>query len=122
MGERRLIGEVIANNDGNATIQVYEATTGLRAGDTVMRTGQPMCVTLGPGILGNIFDGIQRPLETLKKMSAPFIKTGSDVPSLDTEKKWAVKMLVKAGDTVKRGDIFAVCGETVIERQVCLPL
>ncbi len=121
VGERRLIGEVIANNDGNATIQVYEATTGLCAGDTVMRTGQPMCVTLGPGILGNIFDGIQRPLETLRKMSAPYIKTGSDAASLDTEKLWAVRMLVKAGDTVKKGDIFAVCQETpVIEhRFVC---
>ncbi len=112
VGGKRLIGEVIANNDGNATVQVYEVTTGLKVGDNIIRTGQPLCVTLGPGILGNIFDGIQRPLKLLEKLSLPYIRTGSDVPPLDFEKEWDVKVTVKAGDTVSRGQIFATCMET----------
>jgi V/A-type H+-transporting ATPase subunit A len=112
VGGKRLIGEVIANNDGNATVQVYEVTTGLKVGDNIIRTGQPLCVTLGPGILGNIFDGIQRPLKLLEKLSLPYIRTGSDVPPLDFEKEWDVKVTVKVGDTVSRGQIFATCMET----------
>lgn len=114
VGERQLIGEVIANNDGNATIQVYEATTGLKVGDRLTRTGQPLSVTLGPGIIGNIFDGIQRPLTVLKNLSAPYIKTGSDISALEQEKLWDVSIGIKPGDELKPGDIFAVCTETPI--------
>lgn len=112
VGEKRLIGEVIANNDGNATVQVYEVTTGLKVGDSIIPTGQPLCVTLGPGIIGNIFDGIQRPLKLLEKLSAPYIKTGSDVSPLDFEREWDIKISVKVGDTIGLGQIFATCAET----------
>ena len=94
VGNKRLIGEVISNSRGEVTIQVYESTTGLKTGEPIVRTGKPMSVTLAPGIIGNIFDGIERPLKALESISSPYIETGCDVEKTDTEKKYNVKITV----------------------------
>lgn len=112
VGENRLVGEVIRIFDKLTTIQVYEETTGLKPGEPVFGTGQPMNVMLGPGILDNIYDGILRPLETIQRQTGAFIKKGSSVSSLDTQKKWDVSITVKIGDKLSGGDIYATCPET----------
>ena len=112
VGNKRLIGEVISNSRGEVTIQVYESTTGLKTGEPIVRTGKPMSVTLAPGIIGNIFDGIERPLKALESISSPYIETGCDVEKTDIEKKYSVKITVSEGDTVERGRIYAACPET----------
>ena len=112
VGNKRLIGEVISNSRGEVTIQVYESTTGLKTGEPIVRTGKPMSVTLAPGIIGNIFDGIERPLKALESISSPYIETGCDVEKTDTEKKYSIKITVSEGDTVERGRIYATCPET----------
>lgn len=112
VGNKKLIGEVISNSRGEVTIQVYESTTGLKTGEPIVRTGKPMSVTLAPGIIGNIFDGIERPLKALESISSPYIETGCDVEKTDTEKKYSVKITVSEGDTVERGRIYATCPET----------
>lgn len=112
VGNKRLIGEVISNSRGEVTIQVYESTTGLKTGEPIVRTGKPMSVTLAPGIIGNIFDGIERPLKALESISSPYIETGCDVEKTDIEKKYNVKITVSEGDTVERGRIYATCPET----------
>ncbi|WP_101909973.1 V-type ATP synthase subunit A [Marasmitruncus massiliensis] len=122
VGEKRLIGEVINISDDHTTIQVYEVTTGLRPGEPVAGTGGPLCATLGPGILSNIFDGIERPLGEIAKESGAFIPEGSDIPSLDLEKRWKTAVRVKVGDQLKGGDIFAVTQESsVIEHRAMVP-
>ena len=112
VGDLGLIGEVIRINGDVATIQVYEATTGLKAGEPVISTGMPLSINLGPGLLSNFFDGIQRPLSALEKVSGSFIARGANVANLDEEKLWHVKMLVKKGDTVSGGAIYAEIQET----------
>lgn len=112
VGNKRLIGEVISNSRGEVTIQVYESTTGLKTGEPIVRTGKPMSVTLAPGIIGNIFDGIERPLKALESISSPYIETGCNVEKTDIEKKYSVKITVSEGDTVERGRIYATCPET----------
>lgn len=112
VGNKRLIGEVISNSRGEVTIQVYESTTGLKTGEPIVRTGKPMSVTLAPGIIGNIFDGIERPLKALESISSPYIETGCAVEKTDIEKKYSVKITVSEGDTVERGRIYATCPET----------
>ena len=87
VGKERLVGEVIGITSDFTTIQVYEETTGLRPGEPVVGTGSPMNVTLGPGILDNIFDGIERPLKAIEEESGAFISRGSSVPSLDTQRQ-----------------------------------
>lgn len=109
VGRQRLIGEVISLEGGRATVQVYEETGGLGIGEPVESTGGPMCVTLGPGILHNIFDGIQRPLEAIREQNGLYIHRGVQVPSLDTEKKWTVTVTAKVGDTLSPGQIYATC-------------
>lgn len=122
IGESRLIGEVIRVQDEMTTIQCYEETTGLKPGEPVVGTGSLMTAMLGPGILDNIFDGIERPLQELQDKSGPFISKGSHVTSLDTEKPWDVTFKVKAGDVLAAGDIFATCQETaVIEHRFMVP-
>ena len=122
VGNSRLIGEVINISDERTTIQVYEGTTGMRPGEPVTGTGGPLCATLGPGILSNIFDGIERPLKEIAKTSGAFIPEGSDMPALDVEKKWPVTLKVKEGDRLKGGDVFAVCPETsIIEHRSMVP-
>lgn len=120
VGEKRLIGEVIRINDEFTTIQVYEVTTGLKPGEPVYKTDGPICATLGPGILSNIFDGIQRPLRKISELSGAFIDEGSNVPALDDDKKFDVTMTVKVGDVLKGGDIYATCPETHVIEHKCM--
>lgn len=120
VGHANLMGEVISISKDLTTIQVYETTTGLKPGEPVISTGSPICVTLGPGILRNIFDGIERPLQAIAKQSGAFIEAGSDVDSLDVEKLWDVTMKVKVGDVLKGGDIYATCPETDLIEHRCM--
>ena len=103
VGNARLVGEVIRMNDKETTIQVYEETGGLKAGEPVESTGGPLSVTLGPGILRNIYDGIQRPLPAIEQHMGSFIERGAHEPSLDESAKWDVTVTVKAGDTLTPG-------------------
>ncbi len=112
VGNNRLIGEVIGLNKDFTTIQVYEETAGLTVGEPIDSTGAPMCVTLGPGLLGNIFDGIQRPLPAIEAKYGAFIGRGAQFAALNTEKKYDVTVQVKVGDRVLGGDVFATCPET----------
>ncbi|MGD9559273.1 MAG: V-type ATP synthase subunit A [Oscillospiraceae bacterium] len=122
VGKAALVGEVIAVNEAATTIQVYENTAGLTVGEKVVGSGAPLSATLGPGILQNIFDGIERPLEQMEQQSGAFIATGLSVPSLDEAKKWDVTMQVKVGDAVAGGAIFATCPETpVIQHRSLVP-
>lgn len=120
VGEKRLIGEVIAINDHFTTIQVYEVTTGLRPGEPVETSGSPISATLGPGILSNIFDGIQRPLKDIEKMSGAFIDVGLNVSSLDVSRTWQVTVKVKEGDPLTSGQIYATCPETPLIEHRCM--
>lgn len=120
VGHAKLMGEVISISKDLTTIQVYETTTGLKPGEPVISTGSPICVTLGPGILRNIFDGIERPLQAIAEQSGAFIEAGSDVDSLDVEKLWDVTMKVKVGDVLKGGDIYATCPETNLIEHRCM--
>ena len=122
VGNKRLMGEVISVNKDKTTIQVYESTTGLMPGEPVYSTGQPISVTLGPGILRNIFDGVERPLEEIAKEADAFIPTGAHVDPLPTDKLWDVTMKVKVGDRVQGGDIYATIPETdLIEHRLMVP-
>ena len=112
VGNKRLLGEVIGISKGKTTIQVYESTTGLKPGEIVEGSGTLLSVTLGPGILKNIFDGIERPLKDLLEHDGAFISEGQTVSALDDTRKWDVEMLVKKGDKVIGGQIFATCVET----------
>ncbi len=120
VGDNRLVGEVIRMNSEAATIQVYEETSGLAPGQEVYATGGPLCVTLGPGILRNIYDGIQRPLPALQNESGPFIARGCNMPSLDKTAKWDVTVTAKVGDALKPGDIYATCPETPVILHKCM--
>ncbi len=114
VGVAGLVGEVIAVNEAATTIQVYENTTGLTVGQPVKGSGAPLSVRLGPGILQNIFDGIERPLRVMASESGAFIATGLHVASLDEEKQWEVTVAVRPGDTVAGGDVIATCPETPV--------
>ena len=111
VGNMRLVGEVIAVSKQKTTIQVYEDTGGIRVGEPVVGSGGALCALLGPGIISNIFDGIERPLGTLAKKTGAFMARGVECDNLDTEKLWDVTMLVKAGDTVSGGQVFATTPE-----------
>ena len=112
VGKENLVGEVIALTKDTTTVQVFEETSGLKPGETVTATGDAISVTLGPGILDNIFDGIQRPLSVIAEQSGKYISRGMQVDSLDTEKKWDVKMVLKEGTEVHGGTVFATTQET----------
>lgn len=112
VGKDRLVGEVIGLTKDTTTIQVYEETSGLKPKDEVMGTGSSICVTLAPGIIGNIFDGIERPLKEIAKQSGAFISRGVNVSNLDTTKLWDVHITVKPGERVFGGTIIATCPET----------
>ena len=112
VGKDHLVGEVIALSRERTIIQVYEETTGLKPGEEVLGTGDAISVTLAPGIIGNIFDGVQRPLTEIAKASGPFISRGISVESLDPDKKWPVHMTVRDGDAVTGGTIIATVPET----------
>ena len=120
VGNDHLVGELIRMDENLTTIQVYEETSGLAPGEPVTTTGGPLCVTLGPGILRNIYDGIQRPLPALEKSSGPFIARGCNIPSLDAEAKWDVTVTVKGGDKLVPGQVYATCPETPVILHKCM--
>ena len=122
VGQEKLVGEVIGLNSEKTTIQVYEETSGIKPGETVTGTGAPVSVTLAPGILSNIFDGIERPLSEIAKGSGYYISRGISVNSLDTDKKWDTHMVVKEGDRIMPGTIIAEVPETrAITHKVMAP-
>ena len=112
VGEAKLIGEIIELEGDTATIQVYEETAGVKPGEKVESTGGPLSVELGPGVMGSIFDGIQRPLEVIKGISGDYIARGIDVDSIDKEKKWTFEPIAKVGDKVVGGDVLGQVQET----------
>lgn len=112
VGHDRLVGEVIRILKHETIVQVYENTTGLKTGEPVVSTGKPLTVKLGPGIIGNVFDGIERPLVKIAEDTGIYIKRGSVMNNLDTEKLWDVKMLIKPGDYLNQGEVFAEVKET----------
>ncbi len=112
VGKERLVGEVIGLTKDTTTIQVFEETTGLKPGETVTATGDAISVTLGPGILDNIFDGIERPLSEIARASGKYITRGVNVDSLDTEKLWDVHMTVTVGQELLGGMVIAETQET----------
>lgn len=123
VGEKKLLGEVIRIDDDRVMIQVYESTTGLKPGEEVVGTGNLLNAVLGPGILRNIYDGIERPLQQIADEQGAFISEGRSIPSLDADKKWAVTMKIKVGDKVREGEIFATCPETsLIEHRSMIPI
>ena len=112
VGSLKLIGEVISVEGDFATIEVYEDTSGLKAGEEVISTGRPLSVRLGPGLLKNMFDGIERPLEKIQDKNGAFIPSGIGFENLDEDKEWEVEMKVAVGDQVHVGDIYATIMET----------
>ena len=122
VGKERLIGEILEIRSDNASIQVYEETGGLKPGEPVESTYQPLSVELAPGILGNIYDGIQRPLDLIMAMKGDFISRGIELPAIDREKEWDFKPTVKEGEKVTAGDILGVVQETeIIEHRILVP-
>lgn len=112
VGDKRLIGEVISIDGDVGTIQVYEETTGLKVGESVNSTGRPLSVKLGPGIIGNIFDGIQRPLNYIHEKSGNFIAEGIGLASININKKWEVSITAKMGERLLSGQVFGYVQET----------
>ena len=121
VGEEKLLGEVIQINGNRCTVQVYEDTTGLKPGDPVVNTNQPLTAELGPGLLSSIYDGIQRPLPVLQKQMGDFIKRGATAPGLDRQRRWAFKATAKKGDTVKGGDVIGEVMEGRITHRIMVP-
>ena len=122
VSDKNLIGEIIEMHGDKASIQVYEETSGLGTGERVVTTGKPLSVELGPGLIGSIFDGIQRPLMEIMKISGTNLKRGIDVPSLPRDKKWHFTPIVKAGDTVVFGDTVGTVDETaIVKHKIMVP-
>ena len=120
VGEKKLIGEIIEMHADRASIQVYEETAGLGRGDAVVSAGEPLSVELGPGLIGNIYDGIQRPLEEMRRVAGPNIIKGIDLPPLNREKKWEFVATAKIGDEVTGGDIVGYVDESLVIRHKIL--
>ena len=122
VSDRHLIGEIIEMHGDKASIQVYEETSGLGPGEEVVSTGKPLSVELGPGLIGSIFDGIQRPLEKIMEVSGTNLQRGVEVPSLDREKKWPFVPLKEVGDEVVPGDALGTVAETpVVSHKIMVP-
>ena len=122
VGHDSLIGEIIRLEGEYATIQVYQNTAGLKLNEPVLGTGSPLSVELGPGLLGNTFDGIQRPLETIRQLTGPFIKQAKGVTALSREKKWTFTPKAKVGEKLLAGDVLGVVQETdLIEHRIMVP-
>ncbi len=122
VSEERLAGEIIALEEDVATIQVYEDTTGIKPGMPVFRSGSPLAVELGPGLVGQVLDGIGRPLTVMWEKQGPFLRRGLQVPTLDRDKKWPFVPVVSPGDEVKPGDILGVVQETpLLEHRIVVP-
>jgi V/A-type H+-transporting ATPase subunit A len=123
VGEKKLIGEIIAIDGDQGTVQVYEETEGLRRGEQIVSTGKPLSLKLGPGMIGNMFDGIQRPLKKIKEDHGSFIPEGIGLISLDEEKLWEVEFQVEEGDYVKQGQIFGTIQESpLITHRLLIPV
>ncbi|SPZ50722.1 V-type sodium ATPase catalytic subunit A [Sarcina ventriculi] len=123
VGEKKLIGEIIEMRGDKASIQVYEETSGIGPGDPVITTGEPLSVELGPGLMEAMFDGIQRPLDAfMKAANSSFLTKGVEVKSLNREKKWDFKPVVKIGDKVSEGDVIGTVQETpVVLHKIMVP-
>ena len=123
VGEEGLMGEVIEIEGDVTTVQVYEETSGVRPGEPVANTGEPLTVDLGPGMLDAIYDGVQRPLDVLEeKLGSAFLDRGVDAPGIDLDEEWAFHPEVEEGDTVEAGDVIGIVPETVtIDHKVLVP-
>lgn len=120
VGNRRLIGEVIGISDESTTIQVYENTAGLKIGEPVEPSGAPVCAALGPGIISNIFDGIERPLRDMPGISGAFVAEGSALPSLDEKREFDVTVTAEPGDRLSGGDVYCTTPETPMITHRCM--
>ncbi|MFR7349742.1 V-type ATP synthase subunit A [Peptoniphilus sp.] len=120
VSKNKIIGEIIEMRGGDASIQVYEETTGIGVGDEVVTTGSPLSVELGPGLLETMFDGIQRPLVALKDQAGDFLLRGSEVHSLNREKKWDFVPVAKVGDELESGDVLGTVQETVVVKHLIM--
>ena len=122
VSDKKLIGEIIELRGDRASIQVYEETSGLGPGEPVESTGAPLCVELAPGLIESIFDGIQRPLTTIREVAGERINRGIQVFSLDREKKWVFNPTAKVGDRVSAGDVLGTVQETsVVLHKIMVP-
>lgn len=122
VSNQRLIGEIIEMHGDQASVQVYEETSGLRPGEPVESMEVPLSVELGPGLITSIYDGIQRPLDDIMKVSGNNLKRGVEVPSLKRDLKWEFVPTVKKGDAVEAGDIFGTVQETpIVEHKIMIP-
>lgn len=122
VGHKKLIGEVIALEGSIGTIQVYEETEGLKIGEPVHSTGKPLSLKLGPGLMGNMFDGIERPLNKIEEISKGFIGEGIGLISIDEDKEWSVNLTVSVGDELVAGEVYGTVQETeVIEHRLMVP-
>ena len=122
VSDKHLIGEIIEMHGDKASIQVYEETAGLGPGEKVVSTGKPLSVELGPGLIGSIFDGIQRPLAEIMKVSGTNLQRGVEVPSLSRDKKWHFVPSKKVGDEVFAGDTIGTAKETaIVNHKIMLP-
>lgn len=123
VSDERLIGEIIEMHEDRASIQVYEETSGLKVGSKVETTGEPLSVELGPGLIGGIFDGIQRPLVEIMKQTGNSLTRGTEIPALDREKKWVFEPTVSVGERVYGGDVIGTVQETdVVNHKIMLPV
>lgn len=123
VSDERLIGEIIEMHEDRASIQVYEETSGLKVGSTVESTGEPLSVELGPGLIGGIFDGIQRPLVEIMKQTGNSLSRGTEIPALSRDKKWIFEPTVSVGERVCGGDIIGTVQETdVVSHKIMLPI
>ncbi len=122
VSESKLVGEIIEMRNDRASIQVYEETSGIGPGEVVETTGEPLSVELGPGMIENMFDGIQRPLEKFREVTGDFLVKGVEIPALDREKKWDFIAEAKVGDKVAEGDILGYVQETeVVKHLIMVP-
>ena len=122
VGEQRLFGEVVSSAGDESVVQIYEDSGGLSAGEPVYPTMEPMSIRLGPGLVGGSFDGIGRPLVQIQSIAGDFISKGINIGALDENRKWPVKMLVRNGDEVKGGQVFALTSESgMIEHRSMVP-
>ncbi len=122
VGQQHLVGELIAMHQNTAVVQVYEDTSGVKPGDPIYGTGMPLSVELGPGLMGGIFDGIQRPLETLAQKSGSFIRRGVTAAALDRNRTWSFVPLLEPGTKVHGGEILGTLPETMlVEHRVMVP-
>lgn len=122
VSEKRLIGEIIEMHGDRASVQVYEETSGLGTGEAVESTGEPMSAELGPGLIGSIYDGIQRPLDDIRQVCGNNLARGVEVTSLKRNKKWKFTPSVKVGDTVQGGDVIGTVPETdIVLHKIMVP-